>query len=91
MSVVAIARELGLEIPLAPERKLVTERLPDEFPGVYTRVEPEAVDEEVSSLLDELVELDERLYRAAKFSLAGRRRAGLAPRGVPSVLAGARA
>jgi len=86
-----IARDLGLEIPLAPERKLVTERLPDEFPGVYTRVEPEAVDEEVSSLLDELVELDERLYRAAKFSLAGRRRAGLAPRGVPSVLAGARA
>jgi hypothetical protein len=85
-----IARDLGFEIASQAERKLVTDRLPDEFPGIYTRVEPEVVDEEVSSLLDELVELDERLYRAAKFSLAGRRRAALGPDRVPTALASAR-
>jgi hypothetical protein len=85
-----VARDLGLELPLAPERKLVTDRLPDEFPGVYTRVEPEPVDEEVSSLLDELVELDERLYRAAKFSLAGRRRAVPSQQRARNFMAGAR-
>lgn len=90
----SVANELGLDLKLG-ERKLVTDRLPDQFPDVYTKVEHEPVDREISSLLDDLVALDEQLYRAAKSAIAGRSRPspGAVPRRPPASisLASARA
>jgi len=51
--------------PAEYESRMVTAKLGDLEPHAYTSVDLESVDEETNRLLDELVELDDELYRFA--------------------------